>query len=367
MTSTERMGQFLFVGIPGPTVDAETRSLLEEVQPGGIVLFARNIESPRQVAELTAAIRTYLKIPPLVSVDEEGGPVSRLKKIGIHLPAPSDVRATDDTALAGRHGAATAEVLRLLGFNMNFAPMLDLEVYPDADNALRGRYFGATTAEIMRFAGAYLEGLQQGGIVACGKHFPGLGDSTVDSHHTLPTVERSGEMLRTHDLLPYVELTSRLNSRLSVIMVAHAYYTAFDGRERVPASLSHNVVTTLLREELEFTGLAISDDMEMGAITEQGDYAEACVRAVEAGEDMLLVCQTVDRVREAHEALVRAAEAGRISPERRKRVLDRIARVKSVLSMPAPYNDGTFARLQERVTSLGGQVAAGRAQSPRVG
>jgi beta-N-acetylhexosaminidase len=367
MTINERMGQFLYVGIPGPTVDAETRALLEEIQPGGVVLFARNLESGRQVAELNAAIRTSLKIPPLISIDQEGGPVDRLAKIGEAMPSPNDIRATDDASVSGRYGALTAEVLRTLGFNMNFAPVLDLEVHPDADNALKGRYFGSTTAEIMRFAGSYLEGLFQGGVVACGKHFPGLGDSTVDSHRSLPTVNRSGEELRNQDLKPYVELTTRINSRLSVVMVAHAYYPAFDGQERVPASLSSNVVTSLLRDELDFRGLAISDDMEMGAIVEMGDFSESCVRAIEAGNDMLLVCQTTEKVREAHAALVRAAEAGRISPARRRRGLDRIARVKSVISQPTPFNDGTFARMQERIAAFAAHVAASRAHAPWVG
>lgn len=366
MTPTELIGQFLFVGIPGPTVDAETRDLLREVQPGGVVLFARNLESPRQVAELNAAVRANLKIPPLVSIDQEGGPVDRLAKIGERMPSPSDIRAADDAALAGRFGALTAEVLRALGFNMNFAPMIDLEVHPDADNALKGRYFGANTAEIMRFAGAYLESLLQGGVVAVGKHFPGLGDSTVDSHKSLPTVERSGEVMRANDLRPYLELTTRINSRLSVVMVAHAYYPAFDGGDRVPASLSPNVVTTLLRDELDFRGLAISDDMEMGAILELGDFSDSCVRAIEAGNDMLLVCQTVERVREAHRALVAAAESGRISPARRRRGLDRIARVKSGTSQPTQFNEATYARLQERVAAFAQQVAASRAHAPGV-
>lgn len=367
MTIKERMGQFLFIGLPGPAFDAETRDLLSEVQPGGVVLFARNIESPRQVAELNAAVRAHAKFPPLISIDQEGGPVDRLKKIGEPMPSASEIRATEDTSLSGRFGTLSAEILRLLGFNMNFAPMLDLEVYPQADNALRGRYYGATTAEIIRFAGAYLEGLQQGGVVACGKHFPGLGDSTVDSHEVLPVVERSGEAMRANDLLPYLELTTRINSRLSVVMVAHAYYPAFDGQERVPASLSSNVVTSLLRDELEFRGLAISDDMEMGALVEMGDFSESCVRALEAGNDMLLVCQTTARVHDAHRALVQAAESGRISPARRKRGLDRIARVKSVLSMPAPFNEGTYTRLQERVATFSAQIASSRAQTPQVG
>lgn len=356
MTIEERVGQLLFIGLPGPAIDADTRALLEEVRPGGVILFDRNLESPAQVAELNAELRALSPITPFISVDEEGGTVDRLKKIFTPIPSASAVRRADDTSLAARHGELTAELLRLLGFNMNFAPVLDLEVYPDAPNALPGRYFGATTAEVIRFGGSYLEGLQRGGITGCGKHFPGLGDSTVDSHHELPTVQRSGERLRAEDLRPYVELTTRLNARLDVVMVAHAYYPAFDGQDRVPASLSHNVVTTLLRDELGFRGLAVSDDMEMGAIAQHCEFAEACVRAIEAGEDMILVCQTADRVREAFDALVKAATDNRITQNRRKRCLDRIAKVKAELSTPAQYSDSALARIQEKVLALSAQV-----------
>ncbi len=360
MTIEERIGQLLFIGIPGTGIDDETRQLLDEVRPGGIILFDRNLESPQQVAELNASLRAHARITPFISIDEEGGRVDRLKKIATPLPSAQDLRKADDTSLATRHGELTAEMLRMLGFNMNFAPVLDLEVYPDAENALRSRYFGATTAEIIRFAGSYLEGLQRGGITGCGKHFPGLGDSHVDSHETLPTVERTSEKLRAEDLRPYIELGGRLNSRLNVVMVAHAYYPALEGSERLPASLSQNVLTTLLRDELEFRGLAISDDMEMGAITSHFDFGEACVRAVEAGEDMLLVCQSVGRVREAFDALVRAARDGRITPGRRKRCLDRIARVKAELSTPVLYTDGSFVRIQEKIATLNAQVARAR-------
>jgi beta-N-acetylhexosaminidase len=360
MTLEERIGQILFIGLPGTDTSDEAARLLDEIQPGGVILFDRNIESPQQVAELNAAIRSRSRILPFISIDEEGGRVDRLKKIGHPLPSARELRQTDDTSLCGRQGELTAEMLRLLGLNMNFAPVLDLEVYPEADNALKARYFGSTTAEVIRFAGAYLEGLQRGGLVGCGKHFPGLGDSQVDSHDTLPTVTRSPEQMRAEDLRPYVELGNRLTSRMNVVMVAHAYYTAFDGQDRIPASISSNVVTTLLREEIEFRGLALSDDMEMGAITGHLDFAESCVRAVEAGEDMILVCQTPDKVREAFEALVRAARDGRITSNRRKRCLDRIARVKSELATSGQYTDGAFSRVQDKIATFTAQVARAR-------
>src|SRR5262249_16202938 len=150
-------------------------------------------------------------------------------------------------------------------------------------------------AKVIRLAGAYLEGLQNNGIVGCGKHFPGLGDVTIDTHNDLAVVKRTRDQLWAEDIAPYRDLFTKLNARLNVVMVSHAHYEAFDAN-RIPASLSHNVVTKLLRDEMEFKGLAVTDDMEMGAITTTTDFGEACVMAVEAGQDMVSVCQRSDRV-----------------------------------------------------------------------
>ncbi|MBL8148400.1 MAG: beta-N-acetylhexosaminidase [Blastocatellia bacterium] len=350
-----RLGQFLFIGIPGPTLDEETRKLLQTVQPGGVILFARNIEQPEQVAELNAEIRRLLKVPPLISVDQEGGRVDRLKKICPPMASPHLIRASDDARLAHDHGSITAELLRLLGFNMNFAPVLDIAVHEEADNALQERFFGSRLSKIIRLASAYLEGLQNNNVLGCGKHFPGLGDSVVDSHKELPIVERNEQKLMSEDIQIYTDLSAKLNSQLQAIMVAHAFYPAFEGgsvKTRVPASLSPRIVTDLLRTKLEFQGMAISDDLEMGAITESMGFSEAVVSAIAAGEDMLLICQSPARVAEASEALVKSVRDGQITGRRIETSINRIARIKSMASSPLYFNHDEFRRICDKITEF---------------
>jgi beta-N-acetylhexosaminidase len=349
-----RLGQLLFIGIPGPTIDEETRQLLQTVQPGGIILFARNLQSPAQVAKLNRELRHILKVPPLISIDQEGGRVDRLKSIFVPMPSAKKLWLTNDARIAHEHGSLTAQALRLLGFNMNFAPVLDICVHPEAENALQERYFGRRTAEVIRIAGAYLEGLQNSAVIGCGKHFPGLGDSTVDSHEKLPVVSRSEEQMLAEDIRIYIDLSAKLNSQLQVVMVAHAYYPALEGpsSKRLPASLSPRIVTDLLRGRMEFHGLAISDDMEMGAISESMPFEEAIIKAVEAGEDMLLICQTPQKVQEAAAALTRAARDGRITSRRIDTSINRIARIKSMANSPLTFHIEQYEAVREKFLVL---------------
>ncbi|MBI4850872.1 MAG: beta-N-acetylhexosaminidase [Acidobacteria bacterium] len=352
-----KIGQLLFVGIPGTTIDDDTKKLLQTVQPGGIILFARNIEAPEQVAELNRELRHLLKVVPLISIDQEGGRVDRLKKICPPMPPAQFLRVLDDARIAHEHGAITAELLRLLGFNMNFAPVVDLAVHEEADNALQQRCFGSKAQKIIRLSGAYLEGLQNGSIVGCGKHFPGLGDSIVDSHKKLPVVERSEKQLRAEDLPIYQDLMVKLNSQLQVIMIAHAFYPALENSKTpIAASLSSRIVTDLLRSKLEFHGLAISDDMEMGAISESIGFAEAMVEGVLAGEDMMLVCSNQDRILEASESLVRATREGKISSRRIETSLNRIAKVKSMASSPFTFERNHFNAVCDKISEFSERI-----------
>src|SRR5262245_8359030 len=241
MKLEHKIGQLMIIGVPGPQLDLMTRGVLESIQPGGILLNAQNIQSASQVAELTASIRSVIEVPPIIAVDQEGGRVDRLKAIFSPMPSADLLRASGDVSIASRLGEITAEALRMLGFNINFAPVLDLATDDAADNGLKGRYLGGNVAEVVRVAGAYLEGLQRGGVIGVGKHFPGLGSSVVDSHSQLPEVTRSRDELLKHDVAPYTELFSKINARLSAIMVGHAHYPALDGPAPLPASLSKNV------------------------------------------------------------------------------------------------------------------------------
>ncbi len=352
MDLEHRVGQLLFIGLPGAAVDAQTRELLEAIQPGGVLLTERNIENALQVIELVGSIRDLLKVPPFLAVDQEGGRVDRLKPIFSAMASPDLLRASNDASAAARLGEITAEALRMLGFNLNFAPVLDIPSDDSVDNGLKGRYLGASVAEVVRLAGSYLEGLQRGGVIGVGKHFPGLGAATVDSHRELPEIDAPRDQVLKRGVMPYTELFSKINARLNGVIIAHAHYSAFDGPSPLPATLSRNVVTGLLREELGFKGLSITDDMEMGAITGTRGSAEAAVAAVEAGVDMVMVGSTSDRIRAAWEALVRAARDGRLSKQRINRSIDHIAGVKSMTSPPLQFNEMAVSRIKERLGEL---------------
>jgi beta-N-acetylhexosaminidase len=197
--------------------------------------------------------------------------------------------------------------------DIDFAPVFDLELFEaNTDNALRERCWGRTADEVVRWAGAFLEGLEREGVAACPKHFPGLGGATLDSHEKLPTIQRAREIMLTEDIVPY----ARFMRRLTAIMVGHGHYPAFDGEKPRPASLSATIITDLLRKEIGFTGLVLTDDLEMGAISEIGSFEDAVVEAFQAGADMMLVCHTAEKVLAANEALTKAVESGRVSFQR---------------------------------------------------
>lgn len=354
MKLEHRIGQLLLIGLPGTQVDSETRELLETIQPGGVLLNAKNIENAQQVVEFTSNIRSHIEVPPLIAVDQEGGRVDRLKGIYSPMPSADLLRASGDASIAARLGEITAEALRTLGFNMNLAPVLDVAENDSAENGLKGRYLGSTAAKVVRLAGAYLEGLQRGGVLGAGKHFPGLGSSVVDSHAQLPVVDRSRDEITKQDLLPYMELFSKINARLNAIVIAHAHYPAFDGPSALPSSLSKNIVTGLLREELGFKGLTITDDLEMGAITLTRETHEAAVMAIEAGNDIALVTGSgsPERIYSAWQGMVEAARNNRITKTHISRAFDHIARVKSMLSPPHAQNEMAVSRLRERIAEL---------------
>src|SRR5262249_44897951 len=354
MKLEHRIGQLMIIGVPGPQLDLMTRGVLESIQPGGVLLNANNIESPNQVAELISSIRSVLHVPPIVAVDQEGGRVDRLKSIFTPMPSADLVRASGDASLASKLGEVTAEAMRVLGFNVNFAPVLDISADDAAENGLKGRYLGSNVAEVVRLAGAYLEGLQRGGVIGVGKHFPGLGSSSIDSHSNLPVVNSSRDEIIKTDTAPYTELFSKINARLNAIMVAHCHYPAFDGPAPLPSSLSKNILTNLLREELAFKGLALTDDLEMSAITASRELSEAAISAFDAGTDMVLIAGTesLELAAATWEAMVAAANSGRITRQHVRRSFDHIARIKSMLSPPLPQSEMAVGRLRERIGEL---------------
>jgi beta-N-acetylhexosaminidase len=307
------VGQHLFIGFTGAQLTADTRRLLNTVQPGGVILFARNVDTATELRALGRALRTEFSYRPLVAIDQEHNRVNRLRNIIGETPTIADVKKQGNVEQAEDFGRTTGRWLHQFCIDIDFAPVFDLELFDaKTDNALRERCWGRTADEVIRWAGAFLEGLEREGVAACPKHFPGLGGATLDSHEKLPTIQRTREIMLSEDIAPY----ARLMRRLTAIMVGHGHYPAFDGAKPRPASLSPTIITDLLRKELGFSGLVLTDDMEMGAISEMISFEDAVIKAFQAGADMMLVCHTAEKALAANEALAKAIESGRISFQR---------------------------------------------------
>ena len=364
-----KAGRVLFIGLPGTRLDKRTRALLNEVQPGGVVLFGRNVESPEQVALLNAQIRDAVEHAVIIGVDQEGGLVDRFREICEPMPSAKAVRDAGSSELAQKFGELSARALRLTGFNMNFAPVLDLSG-DNQENGLRGRTFGRAPAEVSRLAGAYLDGLQKGRIVGCGKHFPGLGGSDIDSHRRLPIVKHSWEEILERDLVPFMDLMfHRPGERLHSLMVSHAAFPevseflqawfrrtgelpALESLHQLPATISGNVVMRLLRLVLKFDGLVITDDMEMGAVVQTLSVAEASLSAVEAGSDMILICEQEANFVAARDAIVGAVEKGQLPVDALERAGRRIDRVLKVAGETEQFDADEFAAVSRDIVEL---------------
>src|SRR2546422_4049225 len=310
----EQIGQFFYIGLPATELDTETRALVSEVQPGGIIVFGRNVASPEQLRALLDGARGLLSVEPLLGIDEEGGLVDRLRRIFTPMPAARVIRQHGDLAAARGLGRVTGEVLRMLGFNMNFAPVMSI-MTDERDllsNGLYSRSFGRSPGEVLGYTTVYMRGLQGTGCLGCLKHFPGIGAGEVDSHIEMPVVRLTHDALLAKDLAPYIELFQRHDDRVRAVMVSHGGFPNIDIRTGTtggllePASISPSIVSKLLRQELGYRHLVVTDDLEMGAIAKHYEIEDATVRAFNAGEDMLLICATPSTIRRGYHALVKA-------------------------------------------------------------
>lgn len=360
----QQIGQFLFIGLPGTELDEQTRDLVTAVQPGGVIIFGRNVAGPEQLRSLIDGVRELVATPLLVGIDQEGGLVDRLRRIFTPMPSARTIRQHGDLAAARALGRITGEALRMLGFNINFAPVMSI-MTDDRDllsNGLYSRSFGRSPGEVLGYSTVYMRGLQGTGLLGCLKHFPGIGAGEVDSHEEMPVVRLSHDDLIAQDLAPYIELFQRRDDRVRCVMVSHGGFPNIDIREETtggllePASLNYNIVTKLLRQELGYKHLVITDDLEMGAITRHYEIGDAAVRATLAGEDMLLICASPERIRRGHEALLEAAKNGRLSPERIQQTLHRIARTKAITEDPVPLDLNRFKALADEVEKLNSKL-----------
>ena len=343
------IGQLLIGSLPGTTITQEMQSLAREFQLGGVTLVKRNIEAPEQVAELSNDLQGLSSELPLwVAVDQEGGRVARLRAPFTEWPPMATLGRAGDGTLAHRFASALAAELTAVGITLDYAPVLDIHTNPK--NPIIGDRALAEDAETVAKLGArIIRGLQENGVAACGKHFPGHGDTSVDSHLALPLVEHPPDRIRRVECVPFREA---IRNDVAFIMTAHILVPALD--EQKPATLSPAIVRGMLREELGFNGVILSDDLEMKAIADTYTVPDAAVQAIAAGCDGVLVCRahSTNAVEDAEmqaavlEAIVHAVEDGRIPFKRAEDALARNRKAKERF-FAAPVLPGRRAPLRQ--------------------
>ena len=333
MTALARaVGQLLTVGFDGPTLPDELRERVATSQVGGVMLFRPNIQAPAQVASLVAAIRAAAPAdaPGLVAIDQEGGLVQRLRAPLTVWPDMLSVGGAGSTARTEAVGQALGGELAALGIGWDFAPVLDVHTNPD-NPVIGERAFATDPDAAAAHALAFWRGLRGAGLVGCGKHFPGHGDTRTDSHLELPVVPHDLDRLRRIELAPFA---AAARAGLEAFMTAHVLYPALDPDR--PATLSRRIATDLLRGELGFAGVLVSDDLGMKAVADRYGIEELAVGAVEAGVDHLLVREPAERQVAAFEAILRAAERNAILRARVEESAARVAALKAACTVPMP-------------------------------
>jgi len=296
------IGQLLIMGFDGTEMSPRLASLLKKIQPAGVILFARNITGAEQTHTLLSECQKCVATPLFTCVDLEGGTVDRFRDVLGPAPSPAEVFATRSRALFRKHGRVIGENCRALGFNVDFAPVLDL-AYEASHSVLSSRAVSDDPKQVVAYAREFLRGLSDAGVLGCGKHFPGLGEATLDTHHELPRIEKPLRKLWEQDLIPY----RLLRRELPFVMVSHAAFPAVS-KEKTPASLSKKCITDILREKIGYRGLICSDDLEMGGVLNAAPIEEAIIGHIRAGGDLGLICHREDFILRAHDALVREAE-----------------------------------------------------------
>lgn len=354
----EKIGQLFFIGLPGESLDESTESLLNDISPGGICLFARNTKNAEKTRGLLDNCSEALSAQPFLSLDQEGGLVDRLRRILEPMPTAKEIGNPQNPENAKTLAKITAEAIRILGFNMNFAPVIDV-----SDESRRGfimdnqsRTFGISKDDVVDFTGVYLDELSKGGIVGCVKHFPGIGAVEFDPHEELPVVSSDRQSLFETDIFPYQKHFE--NRRVHALMTAHAAYPQFDLQETdssgklLPSSLSRKIVTSLLRDELRYDELVLTDDLEMGAIVNNYGIGEATKMAFLAGSDFLLICNDRDAIYEGYEAILKGYRDDEITEKRIDESLNRIFRIRKVLESPLPFDKNRLEELSQDVIDL---------------
>ncbi|MBX9743535.1 MAG: glycosyl hydrolase [Chthoniobacterales bacterium] len=356
--SDSNLGQLLLLGVP-PSIDGAFIEFIKRVQPGAFILFGRNIQTPEQLRHLIDTLRQHSKIEPIITIDQEGGRVSRLKLLGNEPPNARQLRESGNPELIRRHGELTGKLLKLFGFNLDLCPVLDIAFEEEADNSLRGRCYGSTADQVIKLAGIFNDALRSTGMLSCGKHFPGYSCAPSDPHYDLSALPRPRAELEAHELKVFRHFASSLDS----MMIGHIAFEELDN-SGLPASLSPTIITKLLREEMKFEGLIMTDDLDMGAIINHYSFKEMLRLALAAGNDLLMICHRFQLGEEALHHLATFPE------EQLERALQNVAIFKKKLVAPDPFSLAAFKELDDqvwqlRVDTLGEEVA--RQRSPEDG
>jgi beta-N-acetylhexosaminidase len=358
----DSVGQLIMTGVPGKELDVETARLFRRVQPGAFIIFGRNLQSATQLRKLIDDLRELSNIEPIITIDQEGGRVSRLRRIGNEPPNAQQLRDKNDIDLIRRHGDITGRLLRLFGFNLDLCPVLDISFDEDAENSLRGRCYGKNVEQVMRNAGAFNEAMREQGIASCGKHFPGYSAATSDAHFQLPRIDRTREELDENELAVFRAFIGRGGSPnrpraievnrpyleegiVDSMMICHAWYPCFE-TQPTPATVSRRIVTELLRNEFAFDGLIMTDDLDMGAILTGYRLDDTIRLAVEAGNDMVMICHRVPEIETVQRIL------GTLPSDQIERAQQHIDDFKKNLSPPQNFSESAFQELNAEIADL---------------
>ena len=354
----DSVGQLIMTGVPGKELDAETARLFRRVQPGAYIFFGRNLESATQLRKLIDDLRDLSEIEPIITIDQEGGRVSRLRRIGNEPPNAQQLRDRNDINLIRRHGDITGRLLRLFGFNLDLCPVLDISFNDDAENSLHGRCYGKDVEQVVRNAGAFNEAMRGQGIASCGKHFPGYSAATSDAHFQLPRIDRTREELDHNELAVFRQFVRDVDS----MMVCHAWYPCFEPQP-TPATVSRRIVTELLREEFTFDGLIMTDDLDMGAILIRYRLDETIRLCLEAGNDIMMLCHRVPEIENVLRIL------GTLPSDQIARAQQHIGKFKKNLSPPQKFSENASREINQEIadlrTAVVGEEEAGRVLTER--
>lgn len=351
MSINEKIGQLMIVGFNGTSVNENLNDLVKNSYIGGVILFKDNVESLDGVTELINNIKLLNienKIPLFISVDEEGGVVSRTPNEFLKLPSSLSIGAYNNENMSYKVGEIIAQELKLMGYNMDYAPVLDVLSNPN-NTVIGSRAFGRDVDTVSNLGVSVMKGISENNVISVVKHFPGHGDTSVDSHYGLPLVEKSLEELKELEFIPF---QWAINNGADVIMVSHILLQSIDSEN--PATMSKKIISNILRNEMNFDGVVISDDMTMAAIMDNYDIGEASVKAINAGVDIILVCHGYDNEMQVLNSISEAVNSGEITEERLNESVYRILSLKNKynLSDTTKVNSIGLQEINNKINNL---------------